>query len=214
MRYIECRQHKHDKPILWYYKIALIGNKYKHKFKCPKVDHWGTPQIIFATSDKSFSIWTRLVRLEKCDLISFRAFPQIHTYFSRIQNRLSISIVSKGEDKSSKTNIAPLSLQIVVTISLYTLNKAGSQLWPALYADWKLSTILLFFRWTCIWVAIAFSKKFEMNDMFATDLLFFKISWSRPCFIITWKMMEDLQDVRKIPDEKQRITIHIIISRR
>ena len=37
-------------------------------------------------------------------------------------------MLSKAADKSSKTSIASLPLPIVVTISLYTLNKAVSQL--------------------------------------------------------------------------------------
>ena len=133
-------------------------------------------------------IWIRWIHIEKYDLISFRAFPQIPTYISRIQNRWSI--VSKAADKSSKTSKTPLPLPIVVTISLYTLNKAVSLLWPALCADWKLSIISLFFRWSCIWVA-----------------------GSRPYFLIKGKMMENLQDVGKIPAVKQRFTIHRIISR-
>ena len=40
---------------------------------------------------------------------------------------------------------------------------------------------------------------------------FFKISEFRPCFLIIREMFADLQDAGKIPDEKQRFTIHIII---
>ena len=39
-----------------------------------------------------------------------------------------------------------------------------------------------------------------------------KIYGSSACFLIKGKMMEDLQDVGKTPDERHRFTIHRIIS--
>ena len=40
---------------------------------------------------------------------------------------------------------------------------------------------------------------------------FFKISESRPCFLIKGEMIGDLQNAVQLPDEKQSFTIHRII---
>ena len=99
-------------------------NKYKHNFNGLKTEPWGTPQIILAKSDKTLSIWTRWVRLENMTQYILVHYHKFRHIFSSMQNRLSWSMVSKAADESGKTSFAPLPLPILVTISLYHLNKA------------------------------------------------------------------------------------------
>ena len=50
----------------------------------------------------------------------------------------------------------------------------------------------------------SFSIIFVINEKFVAGISFFKISESRPCFLIKVKMIADLQDAGKLPDRETK----------
>ena len=106
-------------------------------------------------------------------------------------------MVSKAPDKSSNTSLAPLPLPIVVTISLYTLNDAVSQLCPYFKQTEKYQQYEFYQMGSNSFFII---KKKMTGLKLANIFLNLRIQ----------KMIADLEDAGKTTDEKQRkIILHI-----
>ena len=82
------------------------------------------------------------------------------------------STVSNAELKSNSTSKVTLWLSILIRMSLYTLRRAVSVLWPARYADWSAGYRSDWTNWSCVWLYTALSVSLEINCRLLTSLRF------------------------------------------
>ncbi len=141
---------------------------YKLKRSGPKMDPWGTPQIIGATDEENLPNSTEKVLSLIYELNHCKAIPPIPNKRSNRQRRILWSTVSKAAVRSRSRSTVFLQLSTASKMSLNTLSKADSVLCCAEKPDWRGSVNLASFKKEINCEYTTFSKSFDKNESLET----------------------------------------------